>query len=78
MNWDDPQARAELIGRVGPDEYNRLFSEHQRSTVIETVNGHDISPKNTPFGRLFAVGNTRRAFKTLEQAKAFAGKEPAT
>ena len=45
MNWDDPAERLALIERVGADEYNRLFKEHRRSSVVATVNGYGISWK---------------------------------
>jgi hypothetical protein len=47
MNWDDPAERLALIERVGADEYNRLFKEHRRSSVVATVNGYGISLEGT-------------------------------
>jgi hypothetical protein len=38
-NWGDPVTCAELIERVGADEYTRLFKAHRRATVAATVNG---------------------------------------
>jgi hypothetical protein len=43
-----------------------------KSDTVETVNGHAIHKVQSGFGQLFAVGATNRAFKTMEEAKAFA------
>lgn len=72
MNWDDPAQRARHIEHVGADEYNRQLREHRRKSVVATINGHDIYPVGTRFGRLFVVGGTDKAFPQLEQAKAYA------
>ena len=72
MNWNDPAERARLIDRVGPQEYERLFAEHRKASTMKTVNGHAIRPVQTRFGRLYAVGNTGKAFDTMPQAVAFA------
>jgi hypothetical protein len=71
-DWDDPASRARLIESVGAEEYNRLFAEHRRKSVVATVNGYDIRPVLTRLGRLFAVDGTRQAYTTLKQAKAYA------
>jgi hypothetical protein len=47
INWNDLSARAELIERVGVNEYNRLHEEHRRQAVIlialiETLSVHSI------------------------------------
>lgn len=72
MNWDNPEDRAALIERVGVEEYNRLHAEHRKASVVATVNGHDIRPVGSRFGRLFMVGDTGRAFSTQPEAEAFA------
>jgi hypothetical protein len=72
MIWNDPTERARLIDRVGPQEYERLFAEHRKASTMKTVNGHAIRPVQSRFGRLFAVGNTGKAFATMPQAEAFA------
>jgi hypothetical protein len=76
MDWNDPEARAHLIDRVGAEEYNRQFAAHRAASVIATVNGYHIRPVGSRFGRLFQVGDTGTAFRTLDEAKAFANKEP--
>jgi Fe-S cluster assembly scaffold protein SufB len=76
MNWDDPAARAHLIDRVGPQEYNRQLEAHLAASVVSTVNGHKIRPVGSRFGRLFMVGKTGNAFHTLAEAETFAAKEP--
>ena len=76
MNWNLAEDRAELIERVGADEYNRLFAKHRKQIVIKTVNGHEIRPTTTRFGRLFTVGNTGKAFIFMEEAESFANKTP--
>jgi hypothetical protein len=76
INWDDPAARAALIGRVGPKAYNEAFEKHVKDTTINTVGGHAIRPIGTRFGRLFQVGNSGKAFSNQEQAEKFAGLNP--
>jgi hypothetical protein len=76
MNWDDPVARAELVERIGADEYTRLFKAHRRTTVATTVNGHTIRPVNTAFACLFAVDGTGNAYTTLDRACEYAGSLP--
>ena len=77
MNWDDPAARAELIERVGPDEYNRLFEEHRKASVLAVVGGHEIRPAYSfRFGNLFMVGNTGVAFSYREDAEKYARENP--
>jgi hypothetical protein len=44
IDWDDPEARIDLICRVGVARYNGLMLAHQRASVIETVHGYDIAP----------------------------------
>lgn len=72
MNWNDPEQRLALVERVGHVEYNRLHAEHMKAIAVATVNGHAIRPVQTRFGRLFAVGNTAKAFSTFAEAKTFA------
>jgi hypothetical protein len=72
INWNDPTERFRHIERVGVDEYNRQFQEHRRQSIVATINGHDIWPVNCRFGRLFMVGGTDTAFRTLDEAKKFA------
>lgn len=72
MNWDDPTERARLMERVSTAEYNRLAAEHQRQTIIDTVNGHAIRAVSTRWGRLYSVGDTGRAHATIEGARMIA------
>jgi hypothetical protein len=72
MNWDDPTERLALIERVGVSEYNRLLREYIAASTCCTVNGHDIRPVFCRFGRLFLVGDTGKAFATLDEARKFA------
>ncbi|WP_233854160.1 hypothetical protein [Paraburkholderia sp. HD33-4] len=76
MNWDDPAERAALAERVGPTEYNRLFSEHLDASIVEWVAGHAIRPVGSRFGRLFTVGNTGYAFRLLTEAQDYARNHP--
>lgn len=77
MDWNDPAARARLIDRVGPAEYERLQKEHFKASTVDTVGGHSIRPVQSRFGRLFAVGQTGRAFSTMDQARTYAQQNPA-
>lgn len=78
MNWDDPAERFRLIERVGHEEYNRLLAQHHKDSVIENINGHEIRPVASRFGRLFMVGDTGSAFSTIEGAREFARQNPNT
>ena len=71
-NLDTAEGRLALLEAVGADEYNRLLELRRRRSVLCTVNGHDIYPVHTQFGLLYAVGGTKMAFSTLDQAKAHA------
>jgi len=76
MDWDDPAARARLISEVGPERYETLRRENFRATIVETVNGFDIRPVGSRFGRLFACYDQRKqlsmvAFPTLDDARAY-------
>lgn len=77
MDWDDPAARARLIDRVGPAEYERLQAEHWKATTVATVNGYAIRPVQSRFGQLFAVHGTRTAYRTMREAQAYAESLPA-
>jgi hypothetical protein len=72
MSRDDPAGGFALIERIGADEYNRLVREHDRARIVATINGHEIWPVQTRFGRLYVVGGTERAFSTLAEAEACA------
>jgi hypothetical protein len=76
MNWDDPAARAALIEALGPEEYSRRHAEHLRASTIATIAGHAIRPVASRYGRLFMVGDTKRAFRTLDEAKSYARSYP--
>ena len=52
MNRDDPAEGFALIERIGANEYNRLVREHDRASIVATINGHEIWPVQTRFGRL--------------------------
>jgi hypothetical protein len=68
MDWNDPEARLRLIERVGPTEYNRLLTEHQKKSVVGSCNGYDIRTVGSGFGTLFMVVGTDRAFGNLPDA----------
>jgi hypothetical protein len=76
MDWNDPEERAALIERVGPQRYNALQARELNAATIVRVNGFAIREVGSQFGRLFAVDGTNSAFKTLAEAKAFAEKQP--
>lgn len=72
IEWDDAAARSRLIDRIGPAEYNKAFAEHVKASTVATVNGYPIRPISTGFGRLFQVYGTKKAFRTLAEAEAYA------
>jgi predicted helicase len=69
MDWDNPEARAELVERVGLQEYNRLFENHREASIVSVVNGYAIRPVMTRFGQLFLVDGAGQAFFTLKEAE---------
>lgn len=77
IDWDDPAARAGLIERVGVAEYNRLHAQHRRDNIVATVNGYDIRPVNSRFGRIFMVDGSGKAFAEQAEAEAHARSLPA-
>ena len=72
IDWNDPAAQNRLIGRVGPDEYNRLHAEQMARSTVATVNGHAIRKVESRFRKL---GTTGTAFSAFEAAKNFASKK---
>lgn len=72
INWDNPAARLALIERVGTAEYNRLMAEYREKSIVARTGGHAIRPVSTRYGRLFAVGDTGRAFSTMAEAEEYA------
>lgn len=77
INWDDPEARAELLQRIGPKAFNEAHEANRKASVIEVCNGHELRPVATSFGRLISVGKTLKAFSTIEAARDFANSTPA-
>lgn len=76
MNWDDPAERFRLLDRVGPDAYNAAFEAYRKSITLTVINGYEIIPVTTQFGRLFQVMNTQKAFRTQREAEDFAAQQP--
>lgn len=76
INWNDPAERARLSARVSTAEYNRLVKAHIEASTISTVNGYQIRPVSSRFGRLFTIATTTRAFATLAKAEEFAASLP--
>ena len=76
IDWDEPTARFRLAEQVGLHRYAQLEAAYMRRTMVATIGGHAIREKTSSrFGRLFIVGGTGRAFRRLDQAKAYARKE---
>ena len=76
INWDDPEERANLLYEIGVYAYNVAFSRHIKQSTVLIVAGHSIRPIGSPFGELWLVGNTDRAFSTPEQAETYARVNP--
>ena len=75
-NLDDPEERSSLVENEGPEAYNKAMSEKFKKSVITNVNGYDLYIVNTQFGRLIHIDGTKKAFRELEQATAFANTLP--
>ena len=68
MDWDDPADLAALIKRVGAKKFSRMYNEYYRKNIAACVNGYNIRP--------IADGGftlCRKMFKTLAEAKSYAG-----
>ena len=76
MDWDNPAERLALIERIGVKAYNEAHAEHIRQTTISTVGGHGIRAIRTKFGKLYQVIGTKKAFRKLEEAEAYAAAHP--
>jgi hypothetical protein len=72
IDWDDPEARLDLISRVGVARYNELLLAHQRASVIETVNGYDIRT----VGLIYVVDGLNAESQTIERARQMAAEAP--
>jgi hypothetical protein len=70
INWAEPVERAELLMRVGVEEYRRQQAEHFKATIVRPAT--DTAPAirivQTSFGLLYAVDGTGIAYKTLREA----------
>ena len=76
INWDHPEERANLLDEIGVYAYNVAFSRHIEQSTVLIVSGHSIRPIGSPFGKLWLVGNTGRAFSTPEEAETYARVNP--
>jgi hypothetical protein len=76
MDLDTAEGRFAASQQLSTAAYNRAMADHIAKSVIETVNGHGIRPVQTRFGRLFHVGTTGSAFRTIDQAREFASAQP--
>jgi hypothetical protein len=78
IDWDDPEARLDLICRVGVARYNELLLAHQRASVIETVHGYDIRAVRTQSnGLIYMVDGLNDAGSpTLEGARRMVAEAP--
>jgi hypothetical protein len=69
IDWDDPEARLDLLCRIGPARYNALLRKHQRARVVATVNGYRIRPVvSERFGTVFismGCARARRLWRAL-------------
>jgi hypothetical protein len=70
MNWDDPEARAALIERVGAKAYNQMFEDYVKATTLEVVNGYGIRPVHSQrWGRIYMIEGTGTGFRTWAEAR---------
>lgn len=76
MNWNNPEERAALIERVGPDKYNKAIQQHFKDSTVDVVGGHAIRTVGSRFGTLYQVGSTGTAYGTLDAAKTYAEANP--
>jgi hypothetical protein len=72
VNWRDPEARAALLEQVGPTEYRRLHAQSVDRSTVGYANGYRL----VQVGELVAVDGTRRAFRSEDQARTYADRQP--
>lgn len=69
IDWYDPEARADLIERVGSERYNELWEKHRRLSTICRIGGHSIRAVRCRFGRIYMIENGDAiGFQTLGEA----------
>jgi len=76
MNWDDPQARARLIERVGRVEYQRQLEAHFQAQTVCFQNGYRIRSIKTRWGLGYIVDGLGRGDYSLEGAVKIASEAP--
>lgn len=77
MDWNSPIEREQLLARVGLVEYNRMYYDHTHSHIlVTTVNGYQIRPVETRFGKVYVIGNTGAGYAHLQDAIGAALKLP--
>jgi hypothetical protein len=80
MTWDlnDPVGRLRAAEALGHEGYKKAMEEHIKKSTIKNVAGHDLRRvRSQRFGPLIMVGKTNTAFRTIEEAVAYAEKNPA-
>lgn len=80
MNWDDPSARAALIERVGPTEYELLA--HREAGILRRIGPYTLRPVNSSrFGRIIMIdgsgpdGSAAIGFRTVAECEAWITKQ---
>jgi hypothetical protein len=76
IDWSDPVDRLRLVEKLGAAQYNEAYRRWLASIVVATVNGRNIHPVQTKYGRLYAVSNTGKAFATQQEAENYAAQLP--
>ena len=75
MDWDDPEARLDLLCRIGPARYNALLRKHQRASVVAVVNGYPIGTVGTDMRSKYPnvcvalLGEDENAFAIVERVQ---------
>jgi len=76
-DWDSPRVRAELMRKLGRQEYQRQYEEHLSSSIVATENGYPIRMIRAPRGGpMYVVVGLGRADYSLEGAQAIARDAP--
>lgn len=65
-----PEGRLAAAQSLTPEKYDEAMRRFREKSIICTVNGHDIRLiEGGRFGPLYAVGDTDKAFTTMEDAR---------
>jgi len=75
-NWNDPQARAKRMEKIGRAQYMRELEAHFDATTVTVENGYRIRSIKTRWGIGYIVDGLGRGDYSLEGALKLAREAP--